>query len=285
MDKQEIDSWTRRLPEWEVDRHIHILFHRGLIYVTNQKVACSTLKGTLWQWYIQHPECVPESTPIHRKYASPFKSPRHFGFRKFMSNINSSEFTRICFVRNPYTRLLSCYLDKIKYGKKQDARYKEKLEYSSDEEITFSAFVEAIASQSWYRADPHWRIQTEQLLWGDISYDFVGKFEFFRSEIDRLAVECGIDLRKYLLSRQGHAKHANRNMRTFYTEELQERVYEFTNRTSRLSGTGTLFPTPTWSRAKSRVGHDPRYGDGFSIRITPKAGETSRSIVTGVSKR
>ena len=218
--------WVNRLPEAEVDFLVHVLAERHIIYVTNPKVASSTLKATLWRWHTQNPDSHDEISQLHRKDESPFKSPSDFGFRKFMVNINSSKYVRMCFVRNPYMRVLSCYLDKIKGTKDEPRRMRGKLNLPVEGTVSFSEFVERIASRSWYEADRHWRAQTENLLWDDIHYDFVGKFEFLLVEIDRLAGECGIDLRDYLHSRQHHAKNAALYLDDYYTQGLQARVHD-----------------------------------------------------------
>ena len=227
MERQSPSWWRERKSEKDIDHDILILEKRKLIYVTNQKVACSTLKATLWRWYIQNPDLQFGSNQVHKRAGSPFSSPRDLGFHEFMSSINSPEYQRICFVRNPYTRLLSCYMDKINNPKKKRTlKFIQKLGFKPGENVTLAEFVERIASQSWYDADPHWRAQTEQLLWGGIRYDFVGRFEVFTRELDRLAIECDVDLRDYVMNMFIHAVNAERHVSSFYTEELQERVYD-----------------------------------------------------------
>ena len=282
MDKK-MHWWTRRRPAREIDRDVIILPQRHLIFVTNQKAACSTLKATLWRWYIQDPDYEFDVNQIHKKASSPFMSPSDFGFKRFMSNINSPEYRRICFVRNPYTRLLSSYLDKIKFGgKRQTTPYKRKLGFSSEDDVTFTAFIEGIASRSWYEADPHWRAQTEQLLWSGIRYDFVGRFEHFLQEIDRLAIECGVDVRGYLLSRFGHARHADRRLNDFYTEELQARVYEVYQADFDAFGYEKILPRPNSVEGAVENRSQPEVCGWI---LDPDNPERSRSVAIHVKGR
>ena len=164
MNNHELHRWTRRLPQREIDFLVHVLPERRIIYVTNPKVASSTMKSTLWRWHLQDPDYVFGRNEVHNKNKSPFRSPKDFGFEEFMSNINSPEYFRICFSRNPYTRLLSFYLEKIL--EKKDSRLIGKLGFSPTDTVTFPALVEAIASETWYEANRHYRAQTENLLWG-----------------------------------------------------------------------------------------------------------------------
>ena len=144
-----------------------------------------------------------------------------------MLDINSPAYTRMCFVRNPYYRMLSCYLDRVKNtGKPIVSTFREKLGFPLQEDVSFSKFVERVEFQTPYEADRHWRVQTEQLLWGDIRYDFVGRVESFMNELDRLGRECGVYLRSYIHDRRGHAKGAHLLLERLYTEDLRSRVYD-----------------------------------------------------------
>ena len=221
-----VEWWTARLPEAEVDFLIHVLPERGIIFVTNPKVASSTLKATLLQWHAKDAKCSDQLGQVHDKGGTPFKSPSEFGFREFMLDINSANYARICFVRNPYVRLLSCYLDKVKGTEDEPRRMRRKLGLPDVGNVDFSEFVEAVAACSWYGADRHWRAQTENLLWGGIRYDFVGKFEFLMSEFDRLASELDMNFRDCIHNRRHHAKNATLHLDDYYNETLQARVYE-----------------------------------------------------------
>ena len=232
------DWWSARLPERQIDYHVRVVTRAGaasrrpLVYVATPKAACTTLKATLWRWHLRDADCVVGPEVVHRQTDATFRAPRELGFRAFMADINSPGYVRLCFVRNPYTRLLSCYLNKI-VGRNAAGRlrkdglaFRAKFGFAEDDDIPFAAFVDRIASESWYEANPHWRIQTEQLLWGDVRYDFVGRFESFLPELDRLAREWDVDLRGYLLDRVHHATHAHRHVGRFYTPALQARVHD-----------------------------------------------------------
>ena len=224
MAKHELHRWSGRLPESEVNFLIHVLPERRIIFVTNPKVASSTIKSTLWRWHLRNPDYEFGRNEIHNKKKSPFGSPHDFDFREFMSNINCQAYFRMCFVRNPYTRLLAFYLDKI--VKRRESLVLENLGFSNDEPVTFSALVARISERTWHDADRHYRAQTENLLWGDILYDFTGRFESFSTEMDRLALSFDFHFRDYLFVRRRHATQAETHLHEFYTCELQERVHD-----------------------------------------------------------
>ena len=174
-----------------------------------------------------------------------------------MSNINSSEYLKICFVRNPYTRLLSLYMDKIK---KKNPQLMKDLGFSREDAPTFPELVEAIETQTWYQANRHYRVQTENLLWGDIHYDFVGKFEFFADELNRLVEDHDVDLRGYLSVRQRHATQAEQRLYGFYTDELQARVHALYRADFDAFGYDYDLPDPAHIMTLAR--RDPRLGGG-----------------------
>jgi len=257
MKEHESHRWTRRIPKAEIDFLIHVLPQRHIIFVTNPKVASSTMKSTLWRWHLQDPDHVFARGKIHNKKESPFRSPGDFGFCGFMSNINSPEYLRICFVRNPYTRLLSLYMDKVL---KKNPRLMKDLGLPRDDAVTFPALVETIGAQTWYQANRHYRAQTENLLWGDIQYDFVGKLEYFADELDRLAVDHDIDLRNYLSIRQRHATGAEQHLYRFYTDELQARVHELYR--SDFDAFGYDYDLPDLAHVMALARRGPRFAGG-----------------------
>ena len=219
--------WERRLPRGEINYAFHILPRRKLIYINNPKAACSTLKATLWQWETGNRVEAFASMQVHRKKGSPFKSPSDFGFEQFMDDMDSLGYTRMSFVRNPYYRLLSGYLDKIrKTGGPVVSVFREKLSLPLDRDVAFAEFVERVESQTPYEADRHWRVQTEQLLWGDIHYDFVGRVESFMEHLDRLGKERGVCLMGYFHDRNQRSKDTHLLLGQFYTEDLRSRAYD-----------------------------------------------------------
>ena len=93
------------------DYLFNISVKKGYLYVETPKVACSTIKRSL-QLLEVGPEIVPPPRKIHERSCSPLLTPSQVG-SLFLECAYSDNFFRFCFVRNPYTRILSCYLDKV----------------------------------------------------------------------------------------------------------------------------------------------------------------------------
>jgi len=204
--------------------------HR-LIYFQTPKVASSTIKATLWRLALGDPDARPPE-PLHSAGAeSPLKGPPDLRFDDLLTWLNQPEFRRFCFVRNPYTRILSCYLHKI-----QGTTLRPTLETlslraalspsGSADEMSFEAFIDAVGRQAPMEMNPHWRLQTEHLLWDHISFDFVGRIEEINSDLERLGSFLGINLQPYLYVKDRHQTGAKTVVENFYTPRLRERLYE-----------------------------------------------------------
>jgi dermatan 4-sulfotransferase 1 len=95
-------------------------------------------------------------------------------------------FFKFCFVRNPFTRLLSCYLDKIQRNRPQKAAILRQLglpDHRLDAPVSFEQFVKAVVEQPAALMDVHWRAQYYQTLQAGIKYDFIGRFERFAEDM------------------------------------------------------------------------------------------------------
>lgn len=129
------------------------------------------------------------------------------GSRKEISNMDSSK--KVMFVRNPYQRLLSCYVDKllapnpvywrligipaIKHVRKEFSKKSE----TCGHDLTFSEFIKYVISAMetpsrgflgksrrnlGLSRDPHFEQQTVICKPCHLKYDFVGKMESFKED-------------------------------------------------------------------------------------------------------
>lgn len=112
-------------------------------------------------------------------------------------------------VRNPYTRALSGYLNKITHylpldalGEKE-AHFKtvtrhieqfrqETLDTSVHPEISFEVFSLWLRdSGSWFTADEHWAPQVRLLNQPDVKFDYIGRFENLQNDAKYMLAEMG----------------------------------------------------------------------------------------------
>jgi len=153
----------------------------------------------------------------------------------FPAYVRAPETFTFCFVRNPYTRLLSGYLDKVVRGEPQKNNILEFLGLSDDPatEIAFSTFVRAVCAMRPEQQDAHWRVQYYQTCQTGIDFNFVGKFENLEADLRTVAERLGIStfINNKTFGSAGHtsrhhATGAEAKLAHFYTPELKRLVRE-----------------------------------------------------------
>lgn len=88
------------------------------------------------------------------------------------------------FVRNPYTRIVSAYLNKIQQQEPGIWRlFTKKYGLDPDREISFRRFLEVITADSAYDLDPHWRPQYVNILFPYVRPNFIGRLENMDQEL------------------------------------------------------------------------------------------------------
>ena len=112
--------------------------------------------------------------------------------------LDSPEWLRFAFVRNPYERLFSAWKSKI--ANRWDTQYqplRERLhkrygytarEGGPDPLIAFHDFVDFVVTgaDDTYRGDSHWSAQVDVMWFDTINFDIIGRFETFTDDF------CGI---------------------------------------------------------------------------------------------
>ena len=233
----EIGSFFEFMPKREFEYHIHISTQNSYIYFEVPKVACSTTKLTLQQLEaktagLSSPS--QEMSIIHNKKQSLLLSPSDIGLDKFQEMLKDNSVFKFGFVRNPYTRILSAFLSKMRW---KDSPYKKKiaqiLNVDINSNITFEQFVYAIRQQSEFDMDPHWRPQSIQLFRDLLVYDFIGFFENFEQDLQEILKHIALnkDSKSYLSERnnekikmKGKKTSANNKIESFYEPQIQSLV-------------------------------------------------------------
>lgn len=147
----------------------------GVCYLEVPKVACSTVKKSL-QTLEGKLLDVELHENVHDKNASPLQSP--LDVEVSLEDLLRDSFV-FTFVRNPFLRVLSCYLDKVDGGQWERNIRMPKLGLSPKVRISFVEFLQIVKSQSSFDMDIHWMPQALLLGSGRVKIDYVGRFECF----------------------------------------------------------------------------------------------------------
>ena len=112
---------------------------------------------------------------------------------------------QFAFVRNPWDRLVSCFLDKTKMtiGTKYQLR-----DYIKYKDSNFTEFVHDIVDDDVWTCNRHHRLQYNLINHDYV--DFIGRFERFQKDFDYICNKVGISDNKL--------PHRNKSKRTHYTE-------------------------------------------------------------------
>lgn len=212
----------------ELNYRINLSERFRFVYVETPKVGCTTVKASIQQAEGVTGRAGAGHQQVHDKDRSPLLSPSD-DFRLFLAYLRAPDVLRFTFVRNPYSRLLSGYLQKIslcsgtleREGRSGRCR---KLKLPEHDEVSFGEFVRAVVSRSPHLLDMHWRPQILLTLPDLIDYSFVGRFERFAADLSQVWDRLGID-RGMTVARQEHRTETEERLQEYYTPEIQSIVY------------------------------------------------------------
>lgn len=167
------------------------------------------------------------SSTIHSVLGSP-TSIRSIGPKKFFDIVDSPGTFVFSFVRNPYTRLVSCYKDKFarypvtnRLGCMKDAhRYfgRELRRLPSDEPLPLPMFVELACATNKTGTDGHWLMMDRMIPKDSVRCHFIGRVERINEDLGVIEERVGRRLP------QKHLNKTNSNA-SVLTPELRQKVY------------------------------------------------------------
>lgn len=211
-----------------VNMHTHISLVNKYVYVEVPKAGCGTMKATLGglEAARKGPGLVQrvQEAPHNRINATPFVKPFQLPSDMLEEVLTSSAYRRFTVVRDPASRVLSAYLEKIGQGLKQSEPIAAELGISASE-ITFSQFLDVIGQQDSREQDPHWRRQADHVGWGVIDYDAAIHLEQLDASWDRVGDLTGIaDLRETFFCR--NSTGASAKVSEYYDDTTSQKVRE-----------------------------------------------------------
>jgi len=218
-------------PRHDINLNTHISIKNQYIYLQVGKAASSTVRYYLQKkefcgtrWKVQN---------VNNRHLSPHIAPYQLGDKLFLQLIENPDFKKICFVRNPYTRLLSCYLHRIVAdSESSSAKIFYKLSaYPKNKTPSFGDFLRFICQQESKKMERHWRVQSDEVFFDVINIGFIGQMENLSNNLEALG--------KYLFGNEGFGEeklgeidqspmktNSNNKIREYYNSELATLVAE-----------------------------------------------------------
>jgi len=143
----------------------------------------------------------------------------------------TADYFKFTFVRNPYTRILSTYLDKIAPTATNSPRKKAVigrfLSKPPGADITFSNFLDYLEFRNSVSANGHWARQSDFLVMPVSAFDAIGKVESPDDDLPHILREI-FRSKKTIINWTPHATVANRSIHTLSTAQRRRifRLYE-----------------------------------------------------------
>ena len=208
-----------------LDYAINISLKFNYLYTETPKVACSTVKSILQRMELDAPAFYREDhEDIHNRNFSPLLKPSQVG--DFGKLVDGAIF-KFCFSRNPYSRLASVYLEKIRGNKSQKRDVLLHLGKNPSDifhPVSFDEFVNVVCEQPIASMDPHWRIQYHQTFQRAIDYDFVGKIEAFPYDLHYVLSKINKKYECYLGDERRHSAKTKDQIFDLYSPSLVKMV-------------------------------------------------------------
>lgn len=200
-------------------KSLHISPRLNAVYVNNPKVACSTIKLALQRAEAQVPDWQPR-TSVHDHAASPLLTWPALTMDNWTANL-ADRFV-FSFVRNPFARLRSAYLNKV-YEPQKKGIHRVRAGFDADYRPSFDEFVAAVCDTDPLQHDAHWRPQSLNLSVGRITFDYVGRLEQFSDDWGVIA-KC-FDL-PHAPERSGKSTAEKSPGSLLFSHDLKQRVFE-----------------------------------------------------------
>lgn len=206
----------------------HISEKSRCVFVEVPKAGCSVVKRVL-QYSEVDGKGVDPAASVHDRSLSPLATPIGGGFDLDEVFGEPTPYFRFSFVRNPYSRALSCYLEKI-VGEQwlRDLRLPD-LGFAPDDEVSFVEFLRRVQLHEPADMDIHWAPQHHLLSLGKVHYDFLGRFENFQPDLQRVIEHLALDVPPDILARRtSHVTSAGDRLDDYYDEEsvnLVQQIY------------------------------------------------------------
>ena len=212
----------------DIDNSLHVSVDHKYIYCDIPKAGCTTIKKTL----IESVEKKLVNYDVHDRASSPLLRPSAV----FDDIKDLEDYFKFTFVRNPYTRVLSGYLDKIRGNRIEKQAIVRMLGMDGNDyqniDISFKLFLETLASMETRHLNPHFKPQVMQCYVPMIRYNFIGKFENFEADLIAVLEKLGSEKvsRTMIKTIRHHKTDAAKRLVDYYDSETKQLVREIYKR-------------------------------------------------------
>lgn len=197
------------------------------VYIDNPKTGCTSLKSAMAELEIRgrRSSLDPFNLEVIHCDSSPLKAFVPIFPRPTLTTLASNDYRFVTFVRNPYRRLLSCYLDKFRNATNNDNPQARRMPLGAAP-VNFPEFVHSIVEQCDFDMDPHWRSQSVNIHYNRIKYTYIGRFENYAKDYSRTFEKLRIPTNEIPCLRHLNKTDAGQAcLLDFYDKKTRDAVY------------------------------------------------------------
>ena len=162
-----------------LNKAVFISRKNSYLFVKNEKAGNNTARMTLQT--LEAGGTLPSGFRSQRRHSGPLLQPSDLRLSR-VSDLNSLGLFRFAVVQNPYSRVLSSNLNKIKKVDRKQKIFMRRAGLDPAQPASFAEFLEAISLRNPDEMDPHWRPQYDNLYCDIIEYDNIVRVESYDQE-------------------------------------------------------------------------------------------------------
>ena len=232
---------NQRLGPQQMNYHFSISLKNMYFFCEIAKSGCSAAKKELWRQEMLDVPMPEDFVRANHNPHAPFHQhmlikPFQMGRTKFNEFIRDPSVIKWAIVRNPFTRILSAYLDKVQRAEPMFINVAHRIaklrnanvESVTPESVDFDEFCEALTLfDRPIDFDQHWRPQYEHICADIIPYSFYAKLETLDAESEEISRRIGMSKMTFGAGR-AHATGSNDKIGKYYTAhaaDIVRRVY------------------------------------------------------------
>ncbi|MDF1614764.1 sulfotransferase family 2 domain-containing protein [Desulfurivibrio dismutans] len=178
-----LNSLDGRVQRHRVNSRILVSEANRFVFYRIPKAGHSTVGKTLVHYDPHLSAEERQGIEISGSKSGPYLHPRELGRRR--AQVAWREYFKLTFVRNPYRRVLSAYLDKITRNKPATKNLKTSPTDEHGQPLTFLDFLAQIKGVALYEG-PHWAPQVALLPRDRSRLDFIGHLEKIDTDLAKV---------------------------------------------------------------------------------------------------
>lgn len=139
---------------------------------------------------------------------------------------NLDRYFKFTVVRNPATRILSCYLQKVLGNANEKRIVTKDLGLEDNAYISFENFLDWLGKGTNIKKNYHWALQTHLIPIGIKALDFIGKTETLKSDLDYILVRIfGANSDPCLVNFSPGKTNANDRQKEYFTPGIRKKIF------------------------------------------------------------